>query len=297
MSFHQHASTSGTSEVQLVISPTRPSRRCLSNASNDGDFQDVSYKKSKQINNQSGSTIRLQLSHHHNVTDTVNDHVNMNLNVNNHVTTTSSLISNNFTSGHNQQQQLLTTALARYALTHFPFPPHIVRFNSTNVSITHFKEEDESCTEDFISFRELQHERFSSSTFPGARSCIEIMLIRDDRFYLPILRLHKTTCVPCFEKSKPSDVVQNIAASIALTLCEELHFRHLYGKLICRRCREAVMKRMDPIKISNHQSAFQRLDALIWSDVESEESTGDTEFHYSPTSITPTSSIYSGPTL
>ncbi|CAF1326488.1 unnamed protein product [Adineta steineri] len=138
---HQHASTSGTTEVQLVISPTRPSRRCRSNASNDGDFQDVSYKKSKQINNQSDSTIRPQLLHYHNGNDTVNDNVNMNLNVNNHVTTTSSVISNNFTTGHNQQQQLLTTASARYALTRFPFPPHIVRFKSTNVSITYFKAE------------------------------------------------------------------------------------------------------------------------------------------------------------
>ncbi|CAF4063605.1 unnamed protein product, partial [Adineta steineri] len=138
---HQHASTSGTSEVQLVISPTRPSLRCLSNASNDDDFQDVSYKKSKQINNQSGSTIRPQILHHHNVTDTVNDNVNMNLNVNNHVTTASSVISNNFPTGHTQQQQLLTTASAHYALTYFPFLPHIVRFNSTNNSITHFKEE------------------------------------------------------------------------------------------------------------------------------------------------------------
>ncbi|CAF3985472.1 unnamed protein product, partial [Adineta steineri] len=131
----------GTSEVQLVISPTRPSRRGLSNASNDGDFEDVSYKKSKQINNQSGSTIRPQLLHHHNGDDTVNDNVKMNLNVNNHVTTTSSVISNNFPTGHNQQQPLLTTASARYALTRFPFPPHIVRFKSTNVSITHFKAE------------------------------------------------------------------------------------------------------------------------------------------------------------
>jgi len=128
-----------------------------------------------------------------------------------------------------------------------------------------------SCAEDFISFRELQHERFSSSTFPGARSCIEIMLLRDDRFYQPILRLHKTyvctrhkeellkefrrstyricsTCVPCFGRSKSSDAVQNIAASIALTLYEELHFQHSYGKLICRRCREVVTKRMDPVR-------------------------------------------------
>ncbi|CAF4189005.1 unnamed protein product, partial [Adineta steineri] len=131
----------GTSEVQLVISPTRPSRRCLSNASHDGDFQDVSYKKSKQINNQSGSTIRPQLLHHQSVTDTVNDNMNMNLNVNNHVTTASSVTSNNFPTGYNQQQPLLTTASARYALTRFPFPPHIARFNSINVSITHFKTE------------------------------------------------------------------------------------------------------------------------------------------------------------
>ena len=57
-----------------------------------------------------------------------------------------------------------------------------------------------------------------------------------------------STCVPCFRKSKPSDAVQNISASIALTLYEELDFRCSYGKLICRRCCEVVMKRTDPVK-------------------------------------------------
>lgn len=122
-----------------------------------------------------------------------------------------------------------------------------------------------------MSFRELRHEHFSNSVFPGARSCIEIMLLRRDRFYQTVLRLQKTyvctrhkeellkefrrskyrtcsTCVPCFGKSKPSDAVQNISASIALTLYEELHFRYSYGKLICRRCREVVMKRTDPVR-------------------------------------------------
>ncbi|CAF1206742.1 unnamed protein product [Adineta ricciae] len=176
---------------------------------------------------------------------------------------------------------------------------------------------DESCTDQFISFRELRHEHFSSSVFPGARSCIEIMLLRGDRFYQPVLRLQKThvctrhkeellkefrrskyrtchTCVPCFGKSKPSEAAQNIGAFIALTLYEELHFQYSYGKLICRRCREAVMKRTDPIKISNHMSAFHWLDTIVWSDEESEESTNDKDFHYSPVSITPTSSVFSG---
>ncbi|CAF4299943.1 unnamed protein product [Adineta steineri] len=61
---HQHGSASGTSEVQLVNSPTRSSRRCLSNTFEDGDFQNVSYKK--KIYHQNSSTIRLQVFHHHN---------------------------------------------------------------------------------------------------------------------------------------------------------------------------------------------------------------------------------------
>lgn len=109
--------------------------------------------------------------------------------------------------------------------------------------------------------------------FPDARSCIEIMLLRDDRFYQPVLRLRKTSvctshrddllkefrvsryricsmCMPCFGKSSASNAVQNISAPLALTLYEQLHMQHSYGKLICRRCREEITQRMDLVKSS-----------------------------------------------
>jgi len=122
-----------------------------------------------------------------------------------------------------------------------------------------------------MSFHELRHDRFSSTFFPGAQSCIEIMLVRSDLFYQPALRLRRTSvctkhkedllkefrqskyrscslCVPCFGKSVASVAVQNIAASIALTLYEKLQVQHSYGKLICRRCREEVVKRIDSVR-------------------------------------------------
>jgi hypothetical protein len=127
------------------------------------------------------------------------------------------------------------------------------------------------CNETFITFHELRHENFCSTVFPGARSCIEIMLLRSDLFYQTALRLRKVgvctkhkedllreyrrstyrtcfVCVPCFGKSKSNIAVQNIAAPIALTLYEQLQFHHSYGKLICRRCREEVTKRIDSVR-------------------------------------------------
>ena len=54
--------------------------------------------------------------------------------------------------------------------------------------------------------------------------------------------------VPCFGRSKSSIAVQNIAVPIALMLYEQLQVQHSYGKLICRRCREDVMKRSDSVR-------------------------------------------------
>ena len=131
------------------------------------------------------------------------------------------------------------------------------------------------CSNTFISFHELRHERFSSTVFPDAQSCIEIMLLKSDLFYQSAIHLPKTSvctkhkddllkefrrskcrkcsvCVPCFGKSTASATVQNIAALIALTSYEQPKFQHSYGKLICCRCREEVAKRID----SARQIAF-----------------------------------------
>jgi hypothetical protein len=134
-----------------------------------------------------------------------------------------------------------------------------------------FFNKDGCCSDSFISLHDLRHERFSSTVFPDARSCIEIMLLRSDLFYEPAIRLRKNSvctkhkndllkefrtsayricsvCVPCFGKSTASNAVQNISASIALTLYEQLQLQHSYGKPICRRCREEVIKRIDSVR-------------------------------------------------
>jgi hypothetical protein len=128
----------------------------------------------------------------------------------------------------------------------------------------------EFCSDTFISFHELRHERFTSVVFPVARSRIEIMLLRSDLFYQPLLRLrlidvctqHKddllkefrpskyrtcSVCISCFEEATASIAIQNIAAPVALTLYEQFQFSHCYGKPICQRCRGETMKRIDSV--------------------------------------------------
>ncbi len=135
-----------------------------------------------------------------------------------------------------------------------------------------FFKNEEFCSDTFIGFfHGLQHEHFSNVIFPGARSCIEIMLLRSDLFYQTVLRLrrihictkHKDDLlkkfrpskyrdcflrIPCFEKATASTAVQNIAAPVALTLYEQFQFSHSYGKPICRRYRGEIMKRIDSIR-------------------------------------------------
>ena len=134
-----------------------------------------------------------------------------------------------------------------------------------------FWKTDGPCSDILSCLYELRHERFSSMLFPGAQSCIEIMLLRSDLFYQTAIRLRKTNvctkhkdfllkefrrsvyrtccvCVPCFGKSKANAAVQNIEAPIALTLYEQFRFEHSYGKLICRRCRGEVVKRIDSVR-------------------------------------------------
>jgi hypothetical protein len=121
----------GTTDSQLIHSPSRSVRRCHSNASDDDHFQIVTYKKSKQLNNQDGGNIRPHQIHLHQDTVITNDNVNVSNSSSNFV---------NVIPSHLQQQHSITSASTRYALTRFPFPPHIVRFNSNKISIIRFKE-------------------------------------------------------------------------------------------------------------------------------------------------------------
>jgi hypothetical protein len=135
-SIYHHASHVGSSDVQLINSPSRPVRRNLSNEFDDDDFQMVTNKKSRHLNNSSGCYISSQ----HTPQDLVMDMVNGN-NMNGAVLNVSNDTTKVINSDPNlQKQMLITSASTRYALTRYPFPPHIVRFNSKKITINRFKE-------------------------------------------------------------------------------------------------------------------------------------------------------------
>lgn len=126
------ADINGDTDLQLVHSPSRSVRRCHSHASDDDQFQLVTYKKSKQLKHHADNN---DITHHQvqvrQDIGVVNDNV---------INGTNSL---NLSDGLpiQQQQHLITSASTRYALTRFPFPPHIVRFNVKNISVSKFKED------------------------------------------------------------------------------------------------------------------------------------------------------------
>jgi len=112
-------------------SPSRSTRRCLSSESDDDHFQIVNSKKSKHMNNVSGGIIHSQQIHHDKMME-IGNGMNVNATVSNGSNSSSNL--------NHQQQKLITAASTKYALTRYPFPPHIVRFSSKKISINRFKE-------------------------------------------------------------------------------------------------------------------------------------------------------------
>lgn len=185
-----------------------------------------------------------------------------------------------------------------------------------------FFKKNESCTKTLVSLYDLRHTSFSKAVFPGAQSSIEIMLLRNDSFYVTKLRLRKTyvctkhkedlskeyriskyrncfICVRGLGKSSASAAVQNITSIVALTVFEQLHLEHSYGMPICRRCREVVLKRGNQViafravynlyfvlqvKINEHQIAYRWLENVVFSDEESDETIEEQEYQPSPIS-------------
>ncbi|CAF4272321.1 unnamed protein product, partial [Rotaria magnacalcarata] len=136
---HHAVSTdiTGSTVSQLVHSPSYSVRRPYSNTSDDDQFQIVTYKKSKQLKNHGDNNINHYQVHIPQDTDIENDNVNMIMNGNVNNVPNSSL---NLHDTLPKQQHLVTPASTSYALTCFPFPPHIVRFNVNKIVISKFKE-------------------------------------------------------------------------------------------------------------------------------------------------------------
>ena len=119
--------------VQLVDSSTSSVRRGLSVASDDGDFQMVRYKKTKSLNIHGDNIKRPHVIHSQQDTNMDIDKEGANIN---HPTSNFAISNENNLIGNDQQR---FSASARYALTRFPFPPVIVRFNIKKISISLFK--------------------------------------------------------------------------------------------------------------------------------------------------------------
>lgn len=121
------------------INSSHASRRSHS-FSVDDDFQVVTYKKSKPLfnttdNNGISSPPNVQHTLAPLITTTVSDLTS--------VTTTainaSPRVPNADLKNQQQQQNAVLSASTRFALICFPFPPYIIRFNVSNISISHFK--------------------------------------------------------------------------------------------------------------------------------------------------------------
>ncbi|CAF3358030.1 unnamed protein product [Rotaria sp. Silwood2] len=135
----QHVPPPSASNMELLNSPARSLRRSHSNVSDDDDdFQTVAHKKSKQLNNMIYHNNRTQASDHQQQVNPMKNN-NMLMNASRPISPRTTTNHTNLQQSH--QQQNITTASTRFALTRYPFPPHIVRFNSNTVTINKFKED------------------------------------------------------------------------------------------------------------------------------------------------------------
>ncbi|CAF0971170.1 unnamed protein product [Rotaria magnacalcarata] len=129
-----------TTNMELVNSPAYSLRRSHSNMSDDDDFQIVTHKRSKQVNHPMTHSIRSQETHRQQQVIT-EENDNVIHNAPSPVTSDSIMINNNINNNIDYQQQNITSASTRFALTRYPFPPLIVCFNVNTISINKFKEE------------------------------------------------------------------------------------------------------------------------------------------------------------
>lgn len=115
--------------------------------------------------------------------------------------------------------------------------------------------------------------RFSSidkTCFPGAKTVIEVLLLRADMFYQHrisldqsfICSMHKkkfleqfwiskhkkcVLCIPCFKRPVSYTADRNINTTQAIVAFENFGTSHSYGKPICRNCRGDIAELVDEV--------------------------------------------------
>lgn len=68
---------------------------------------------------------------------------------------------------------------------------------------------------------------------------------------------------------------RNINPLQALTIFEQYHISHSYGKTICRRCREAVATHINYENISKHEKAFEWINYVFSRDDDTDDVQSD----------------------
>lgn len=113
-------------------------------------------------------------------------------------------------------------------------------------------------------FYDLRQVERSLKNFPGARSVIEVLLLRADMFFQGPFNLRQSyvcnkheqellrelwistqkkycsLCVPCFKKRTSAAAVRYINAAQAVTVFDRFQFRHSYAQLVCDSCRKSI---------------------------------------------------------
>ena len=120
-------------------------------------------------------------------------------------------------------------------------------------------------SEEYICLYDLRHEKFNERSFPGAKSAIEILLLRGDMFFQTRINLrrsficlkHKNNllkeyqtgkerkcciCMPCWKKSCANKGIRHINSAQALTIFEKFQYGQSYAKLICDKCRKEIAR-------------------------------------------------------
>ena len=124
--------------------------------------------------------------------------------------------------------------------------------------------------EEHISLYNLRHKKFDEKYFPGAKSTVEILLLRGDMFFQRAISLrpvrlclkHKNDllkeyqstrgrksciCVPCWKKSSANKSTRHINSAPALTIFETFQYGQSYAKLICDTCRKDIARLTEPV--------------------------------------------------
>ena len=143
-----------------------------------------------------------------------------------------------------------------------------------------------STSEDLIRLYDIRHQKFSEHCFPGARSAVEIIFLREDLYGQRKVNLrqvficvkHKDDhlnpvyasrgkcdlCIPCFKKVSAGSSSRNITVDQSIGVFRHLGYRHSYGRLICKQCRSEVSKYVDEVGMkSTYEGTFPTDKSLL----------------------------------